>query len=90
MQKEAGRFCRTSFSVRLCWELEEPKRPQGLGRLIIFTPKVDGFPLKTWGVEFRSHQNGEWTSGLILLMRPNRSETELEFDSWHDSDGKNV
>jgi len=29
IRKEAWRFCRTSSSIRLCWELEEPKGPQG-------------------------------------------------------------
>ena len=29
IRKEAWLFCRTSSSVRLCWELEEPKGPQG-------------------------------------------------------------
>ena len=29
IRKEAGLFCRTSSSVRLCWELEEPKGPKG-------------------------------------------------------------
>ena len=28
--KEAWLFCRTSSGVRLCWELEEPKGPEGL------------------------------------------------------------
>ena len=29
IRKEAGPFCRTSSSVRLWWELEEPKGPKG-------------------------------------------------------------
>ena len=29
IRKEAGLFCRTSSSVRLWWELEEPKGPKG-------------------------------------------------------------
>jgi len=29
IRKEAWLFCRTSSSVRLCWELEEPKGPEG-------------------------------------------------------------
>ena len=28
IRKEAGLLCRTSSSVRLCWELEEPKGPR--------------------------------------------------------------
>ena len=30
IRKEAGLFCRTSSSVRLWWELEEPKGPKGI------------------------------------------------------------
>ena len=30
MRKEAWPFYRTSSGVRLCWELEEPKGPEGL------------------------------------------------------------
>ena len=33
IRKEAWLFCRTSSGVRLCWELEEPKGPQGLNPL---------------------------------------------------------
>ena len=33
IRKEAGLFCRTSASVRLWWELEEPKGPEGSSML---------------------------------------------------------
>eukprot|EP00290_Baffinella_frigidus_P055210 CAMPEP_0180342664 /NCGR_PEP_ID=MMETSP0989-20121125/1867_1 /TAXON_ID=697907 /ORGANISM="non described non described, Strain CCMP2293" /LENGTH=35 /DNA_ID= /DNA_START= /DNA_END= /DNA_ORIENTATION= len=29
IRKEAWLSCRASSSVRLCWELEEPKGPEG-------------------------------------------------------------
>ena len=32
-RKEAWLFCRTSFGVRLCWELEEPKGPKPKGSI---------------------------------------------------------
>ena len=33
IRKEAWPFYRTSSGVRLCWELEEPKGPKGMGRM---------------------------------------------------------
>ena len=59
IRKEAGLSCRTSSSVRLWWELEEPKGPiNGFGgmqwqssvisHLVTIPPRVDNF----WVVNF--------------------------------------
>ena len=37
IRKEAWLFCRTSSSVRLYWELEEPKGPKGVN--LLWTPR---------------------------------------------------
>ena len=43
IRKEAGFFCRTSSSVRLWWELEEPKEPKG-GQLSKLAATLTGLP----------------------------------------------
>ena len=65
IRREAWPFCTTSSSVRICWELEGPKRPDGLCRQVekmleeMFQPEVVVLPPTHFGPKCSSYLIGE-------------------------------
>jgi hypothetical protein len=62
IRKEAWLFCRTSSSVRLYWELEEPKGPQGLVKMRTLSER-------TWCMGIGAHRLSPCTLSLNVTCK---------------------